>query len=179
VGFRRPRSPLELGGACHELPIGGGGNGTPCPVLALTIKYRYNAVELKPKGGMASAPTNVFGSGDWSSLTFFPTLVSDGGKPLLIFEGARDTNGTDPYSRSCIIGDLLTPGGWTLQNWSLSANCTDDHFGATVTGNGTLAAAWPAGTGYFTASACLHPFRRRRPINKFRPRSETPGLSLE
>jgi hypothetical protein len=108
-------------------------------------KYHYDSVELKPTGGMASKPTDVFGGQDWDGLTFTPILVSDGGQPLLIFEGGRDTIGTDPYSRGCIVGDLLTPSGWQLQSWSLSADCLLDHIGTTVTQNGTLAAAWPGG----------------------------------
>jgi len=104
-----------------------------------------NAVELKPKGGMASRPTNVFGGHDWGALDETPTLVSQSGRPLLILSGNRSANGADPYRSGCIVGDLLTPSGWTLQSWSLSADCSTAHFGATITRGGTLSAAWPGG----------------------------------
>ena len=104
-------------------------------------RYNYEDVELKPAGGMASAPKTIFASHMWSGLTFSPTLVSDNHKPLLVFEGG--TNAKGEYSLGCIVGDLLTPGGWNLQTWSLSQNCAVDHLGATITGNGTLSAAWP------------------------------------
>lgn len=108
-------------------------------------KQYYDAVELKPTGGMASAPTDVFGGDDWGSLDQTPTLVSQGGQPLLILSGGRSTNGTDPYRSGCIVGDLLTPSGWQLQPWSLSADCFTGHFGATITQSGILSAAWPGG----------------------------------
>lgn len=108
--------------------------------------YHYEFAELKPSGDEVSSPKNVFGSHDWSSVTFSPTLVSYGGRPLLIFEGGRDSIPTDPYSRSCIVGDVLSSSGWKLQTWSLSASCANpDHFGATSTKSGTLSAAWPGG----------------------------------
>jgi hypothetical protein len=107
-------------------------------------KQHYDAVEVKPKGGMASSPVDVFGGHDWGGITFFPNLVSDNGQPLLVFEGGRSASGTDPYSRGCIVGDLLSASGWQLQTWSLSATCSgDDHLGATINQNGTLSAAWP------------------------------------
>jgi hypothetical protein len=111
----------------------------------VSSKYYYDAAELKPKGGMASPPANVFGGHDWDGVTFTPNLVSDQGQPLLVFEGGRDNIATDPYSRGCIVGDLLTPSGWQLQTWSLSANCLLDHVGSTISQTGTLTAAWPGG----------------------------------
>ncbi len=66
------------------------------------------------------------------------------GKPLLIFGGSKGD--ASPYNDGCIVGDLFTGGGWKLQTWSLSQNCIQtDHLGATVTANGTLAAAWAWG----------------------------------
>jgi hypothetical protein len=109
-------------------------------------KHFYKVVELRPDGGMASAPSDAFGGHDWGSLTGTPTVVLDHGQPLILLEGGRDTVATDPYSRGCIVGDLLTSSGWKLQPWSLSANCVNpDHFGATITSNGTLSAAFPGG----------------------------------
>lgn len=108
-------------------------------------KYYYQAVELKPKGGMVSKPTNVFAGSDWGNLTFNPTLVSYNGNALLVFEGTRTAAGSDPYSRGCIIGDLFSNATWSLQPWTLSSNCLVDHLGATATANGTVAAAWPGG----------------------------------
>lgn len=105
----------------------------------------YESVYLKPRGGLASRPTDVFGGHDWGSLDQTPTLVSQNGRPLLIISGTRSTNSTDPYRSGCIVGDLLTSSGWALQPWSLSADCISGHFGATITQNGTLSAAWPGG----------------------------------
>ncbi|HZS94572.1 MAG TPA: hypothetical protein VFA78_07235 [Chloroflexota bacterium] len=111
-------------------------------------KYYYVAAQLKPKGGMVSKPADIFGGKDWTGLDPFtaPVLVSQGSKPLLVFQGSRSTSGSDQYSNGCIVGDLLTAGGWQLQGWSLSAACDPtSHFGATITKNGTLSAAWPGG----------------------------------
>jgi hypothetical protein len=108
-------------------------------------KFHYNAVELKPKGGMASSPTDIFGGKDWVGVTFFPVLVSQAGQPLLIFEGGKSDGQTDPYSHGCIVGALRTSSGWTLQPWSLSANCRVDHLGATSDSKGGLTATWPGG----------------------------------
>ena len=116
------------------------------PVSA-SNKYFYVAAEIKPTGGTASGPKDIFGGNDWHNLDPFtpPVLVSQGGKALLIFEGNRTGSSSDKYSAGCVIGDLLTPGGWQLQSWSLSANCPTDHLGATITTSGMLSAAWPAG----------------------------------
>ena len=146
--------------------------------LVTNSKYYYEAVELKPKGGMASSPKNVFGA-DWGGITFSPTLLSDGGKPLLIFEGAKDTNGNDPYSRSCIVGDLLSGGSWKLQSWSLSSSCVNpDHFGASITKNGTLAAAWPGGwaggNGVLYRVGISTSIPRLAPTSTYQPPSVTP-----
>jgi hypothetical protein len=112
---------------------------------ASTNKQFYDAVQLGPRGGIAVGPRDIFGGRDWTNLTGFPTLVSDRGQALLIFEGG-DGRPRDPYFDGCIVGDLFTSRGWKLQPWSLSANCVNpDHFGATVTRNGTLAAAFPGG----------------------------------
>lgn len=115
------------------------------PAPPASNRFHYNAVELKPKGGVASAPTDVFGGKDWVGLTFFPVLVSQAGQPVLIFEGGRGSVQTDPYSHGCIVGALRTSSGWALQPWSLSANCSLDHLGATSDSKGTLTAAWPGG----------------------------------
>ncbi len=109
-------------------------------------EYHYSYVELKPFGGTASAPKDVFGGHNWSGLSFAPTLVSQNGRALLVLAGGRSANGKDPYSRGCIVGDLLSPGGWKLQTWSLSQSCVyAGNFGATITRKGTLSAAFPGG----------------------------------
>jgi hypothetical protein len=156
-GSSRTVSPALKPGAWVQLGSAQGGsaatlvhvaNGNDLVVWTAPVastKFHYNAVELKSKGGVASSSTDIFGGKDWDGLTFFPVLVSQAGQPLLIFEGGRSTLSTDPYSRGCIVGDLRTSSGWTLQPWSLSANCLLDHVGATANGKGALTAAWPSG----------------------------------
>ena len=107
----------------------------------------YEWVELRPNGGMAAKPADVFGGHDWSGIGQYPVLVLDKGKPLLIFGGSKgDANNKDPYNDGCIVGDLFTGGSWKVQSRSLSQNCIQtDHMGATITPNGTLSAAWAWG----------------------------------
>ena len=47
----------------------------------------YEWVELKPNGGMAGKPKDVFGGHDWSGVGQYPVLLLDKGKPLLVFGG--------------------------------------------------------------------------------------------
>ena len=108
----------------------------------------YEAVELKPAGGKASAANDVFAGKDWSSVAADPALISDNGKPLLVFSGQRALSVNDRYADGCVVGALRSPTGWKLQNWSLSQGCTfaDVGFGgATRTRNGTLSAVWAGG----------------------------------
>src|SRR5579872_5245328 len=108
-------------------------------------KHYYEAVQLRPTGGPILPETKIFGNHLWQSLGDFPQLLSDMGKTLLVFQGGTGIN-NDPYNDSCIVGDLLTPQGWRLQTWSLSHDCVQtDHFGATVTQNGTLSAPFAFG----------------------------------
>lgn len=109
-------------------------------------KAHYDAVELKPHGGIAAAPVDVFGGHDWGGVTAFPTLLKQGNNPLLVFEGGRTSNPSDAYSHGCVVGVKRSASAWVLQKWSLSTDCVnDDHFGATITHDGTLSAAWPGG----------------------------------
>jgi S-layer homology domain/IPT/TIG domain len=110
------------------------------------LTQHYDWVQLKPTGGMVSPPRDVFGGHDWGELGSFPDLLLENGKPLLIFQGGEGLTPNDPYNDGCIVGDLLTAGGWKLQPWSLSQGCSGtDQFGATISRNGTLSAAWAFG----------------------------------
>jgi hypothetical protein len=105
-------------------------------------EFTYEAVNITPAGAVAAAPVSIFKAG-WLSLTDDPTLVTDGKSPLLIFNGARSSESTDPYSHSCVVGALEGKPSWTLQTWSLSSGCYNPNAGAVATKSGELAAAWP------------------------------------
>jgi len=137
--------PSQGGTTATLLHVASGNDLVVWEAPVVGAKQHYEAVELKPKGGLASQPTDVFGGQDWGGLDETPTLASEGGQPLLILQGTRSDLSTDPYRSGCIVGDLRTSSGWQLQSWSLSANCFAGHFGATITQSGTLSAAWPGG----------------------------------
>jgi len=118
-------------------------------------KQHYEAVQLKPTGGMVGTPKDIFGGNDWGGVGQFPVLVSQNQKPLLIFEGSKaDQNKNDPYNDGCIVGDLLTGGAWKPQPWSLSSDCVQtDHLGATITRKGTLSAPFAFGNIHYHIGA--------------------------
>jgi len=120
-------------------------------------KHYYRAVEIRPEGGPAASPRNVFGSQYWGGLGAVPDLLPDNGTALLVFDGSRgDTNPKDPYNDACIVGALLTPGGWKLQTWSLSSDCVQtDHFGAAITRSGVVAAAFAFGGIHYRIGVAL------------------------
>jgi hypothetical protein len=162
AAFYAAHSHTSPGGGWTRLGLDQGGNwatfaplpnGNDLVVWSATshVTQHYEWVELKPTGGLATVPKDVFGGRDWGGLGQYPVLVLEKGKPLLVFEGSKaDANKSDPYNDGCIVGDLLTAGGWKLQPWSLSQNCIQtDHMGATVTQNGTLSAAWAWGAIHF------------------------------
>lgn len=137
----------EQGGATPAVAhVGNGNELVVWQVPLASTKTHYNAAELKPNGGLAGKSTDIFGGKPWGSLTGNPSLVSENRKPLLVFEGGRTDNPTDPYGKSCIVGDLLSGGAWRLQPWSLSAGCVNpDNLGAASTTKGVVASAWPGG----------------------------------
>ena len=57
--------------------------------------------------------------------TSSPTLLSSGGKPLVVFSGGKGSSGF--YSHGCVYGAQGGTNPWTLQNWSLSADCVNPN----------------------------------------------------
>jgi hypothetical protein len=109
-------------------------------------RSRYEVAELARLGGVTAGAKDLFGGQDWGGVSS-PVLVSDAGSPLLIFSGQRGLARSN-YDLGCVVGELLTPAGWTLQPWTLSQSCTFSNVGfggATVTGNNVLSAAWGGG----------------------------------
>ena len=103
----------------------------------------YEVAEVGPTGRLVNKPTDIFAGHHWGSLTGQPTLVGQGAKPLVVFDGLSGVPG--PYNDGCIYGALSGATPWVLQSWSLSNNCTNPVGGATEGTSGTLAAAWPGG----------------------------------
>ncbi len=106
--------------------------------------FTYEAVRLGPAGKVTDGPADIL-SPHWGSLQGAPTLLGDGAGPVLIFSGIRGTTG--PYSHGCVYGALPTSSPWTMQPWTLSADCVNPVPGAAEnTPNAkVLAAAWPGG----------------------------------
>jgi hypothetical protein len=107
--------------------------------------YTYEAAQVGTSGKVIKAPADIFAT-HWGSLEFPATLLGVGTKPLLVFSGEQGTTGV--YSRGCVYGAL--GGGtakWTLEPWSLSANCVNPVAAAAESNASAkvLAAAWPGG----------------------------------
>ena len=83
---------------------------------------------------------DAFSGAHWGSLSNEPTLVGQGGKPLVIFDGIRGTTGD--YARGCIYGAAGTTQPYTLEPWSLSNDCVNPVGSAAEDKTGALAAAW-------------------------------------
>ncbi len=107
--------------------------------------FTYDVAEVSPMGDLLAGPTSIFGPHYWGSLSVQPTIVGQGGAPLVVFDGARSTSPADPYSKSCIVGALGPGLPWALQPWSLSASCVNPVGAASVDNSGQLSAAWPGG----------------------------------
>ena len=106
-------------------------------------QFTFEVAAIAPSGAVASAPSSIFGTKYWGSLTRQPTLVAGGAGPLAIFTGALGSTG--PYSHGCVVGAQEAASKWTLQPWSLSANCTNPVGGAAAGKLDVVAAAWPGG----------------------------------
>ena len=105
--------------------------------------FTYEAAQVGTSGKVISGPADIFAT-HWGSLEFPATLLGAGARPLLVFSGQQGSTG--PYSRGCVYGAL--GGGtakWTLEPWSLSANCLNPvATAAESSASGkVLAAAWP------------------------------------
>jgi hypothetical protein len=107
--------------------------------------FTYQTITVSAKGKPAASSTDAFNGQHWEALSFSPTLLSSGGKPLVVFDGSKGSNG--PYSLGCVYGARGDASPWTLQNWSLSADCVNPIGPAAENGSGTLLAAWPGGQG--------------------------------
>jgi hypothetical protein len=106
--------------------------------------FTYEAVQIAPSGKVAKGSTDIFAA-HWGSLQYGPTLLGDGGKPLLVFDGGRGSSG--PYSRGCVYGALGGASTWTLEPWTLSFNCANPLSQAAESNQNAkvLATAWPGG----------------------------------
>ena len=108
-------------------------------------QFTYDVAAIAPSGAVAAKPSSIFGGSYWSGLSRQPTLVDGGAGPLVIFDGGRSSSASDPYSHGCVVGDQEAASKWTLQPWSLSADCVNPVGGAAAGKGGVLAAAWPGG----------------------------------
>ena len=115
--------------------------------IGLTSKFTYDFVSDLPSGRVIGAPVSIFGSSGWGALSLNPTLLSHGTSPLLVFDGTRSTNPSDPFSHGCVVGAQASTPTWTPQPWSLSASCYNPVPSATETKTGVLSAAWPGAPG--------------------------------
>jgi len=106
--------------------------------------FTYEAVQIGPSGSVAQGPADILAI-HWGSLQFSPTLLGDGAKPLLIFNGERGSTGV--YALGCVYGALGGSPKWTVQSWTLSSNCVNPVAAAAESAPNAkvLAAAWPGG----------------------------------
>ena len=107
--------------------------------------FTYQTITVSAKGKPAATSTDAFAGQHWDSLYFAPTLLSSGGKPLVVFSGGKGSSGF--YSHGCVYGAQSGTNPWTLQNWSLSADCVNPNPAAAENGSATLLAAWPSSPG--------------------------------
>jgi hypothetical protein len=106
--------------------------------------FTYEAVQVGTTGKVIKGPADIFAK-HWGSIEFPATLLGVGAKPLLVFSGLQ---GSGVYNLGCVYGAL--GGGtakWTLQPWTLSANCVNPAAAAAESNANAkvLAAAWPGG----------------------------------
>jgi hypothetical protein len=115
------------------------------PAAPTVNKDTYDVAVISPTGAVAGPPQSLFGPSYWGGLSDQASVVTDGGAPLLVFSGSRGTTGKDPYDIGCVVGAMGPKVPWSLQHWSLSANCVNPIAAATVGPGGQLSAAWPGG----------------------------------
>lgn len=106
--------------------------------------FTYEAAQVGTSGKVVKAPADIFAT-HWGSLEFPATLLGVGAKPLLVFSGLQGSTGV--YSLDCVYGALGGTAKWTLQPWSLSANCSNPVAAAAESDASAkvLAAAWAGG----------------------------------
>lgn len=100
--------------------------------------FSYSVAPVAADGTVGTV-ADAFAGGHWGSLSNEPTLVDDGGKPLVVFTGLK---GTGNYALGCIYGAAGTTQPWTLETWSLSNDCVNPVGSAGENGPGTITAAW-------------------------------------
>lgn len=106
--------------------------------------FTYQTITMSAKGAPAASSSDAFTGQHWGSLSFSPTMLSSGGRPLVVFDGSRGSSGN--YSRGCVTGAQGGTSPWTLQNWSLSGHCVN-AIGPAAQRGSVLMAAWPGGPG--------------------------------
>lgn len=137
-----------LGGSPTLLSVGGGEAYVLFGRQFPTHNFTYYAALIASDGAIAESPFSIFGTSYWGVVSPEPTLVPYHSEPLVVFSGIRSNSSSDPYSHGCIVGALGTSSGtshWTLEPWSLSANCDHAINSAAVGPNNVLAAGWPGG----------------------------------
>ena len=107
--------------------------------------FTYRTTTVSAKGKPAATSTDAFAGQHWASLYFAPTLLSSGGKSLVVFSGGKGSSGF--YSHGCVYGAQSGTNPWMLQNWSLSADCVNPNPADAENGSATLLAAWPSAPG--------------------------------
>lgn len=105
--------------------------------------FTYDTATISATG-RPGPRVDAFAGAHWASLSNEPTLLGQGGKPLVVYTGQQGSTGV--YSLGCIYGAAGTSQPWTLQPWSLSHVCVNPVGSAGANKAGTLAAAW-GGTG--------------------------------
>ncbi len=138
-------------------------NGTGAVLWAKEVapnRYTFERAVISPLGVLAQPAASIFGTDYWDALDVYPVFVSEGGAPLLVFQGTRSNKTKDPYHTGCITGALGGPAvPWALQTWSLSGDCNVGDMGAAHGPATALAAAWPGGPGinYRLARSATNP----------------------
>lgn len=107
-----------------------------------TSTYQYAVVASH--GSLAVPPTDALAGHHWAALSGSPTLLGQGGRPLVVFDGQNGVGGSD-YNAGCVYGALGASSPWALQSWSLSNGCTNPTGDAAQSASGVLGAAWPGG----------------------------------
>jgi hypothetical protein len=134
-----------------------GPDGRDWVVWASQTSARYEQATISATGHVIVKPKTIISG--WSGVTADPTLLAHGKEPLLVFSG-QDVSG--PLADGCAVGALPASPRWTIQSWSLSANCVFSNVGygdASENKSGKLSAAWAGGLGveYRLASSPVIP----------------------
>ncbi len=141
--WRSLETTMDLLGGVPALWVTSDGHAWDLFARLVAGKQTYEVARLAPDGGVAHGPVDIFSGQHWGSLEAAPALLAHGTEPILVFSGARGSKGA--YSLGCVYGALPGAGNWTLQTWTLSADCLNPEPAAAVSRAGVLSAAWPGG----------------------------------